>query len=207
MTAIAGRLAAVKVSGAPVAFTGEATTTLVANTTYQITNAVKRTWDMTVAITVKKDGVAQSAALYTLNRLTGTVTFLADIGVGHTITVDGSYLPLSLAAEAKQFSYTLSAQLLEDNQFGDTDITRVLGPQDCAGSLSRWQGVDTYFTDALLAGNPVVIEFSSNSAVGFDRRMWALLNQDGITAAIAGLIEESVAFMGTPDADGRILSR
>lgn len=207
MTATAGRKAQVKVSGAPVVFTGEATTKLVANTVYQVTNAVKQTWDRAVAITVKKDGVAQAAALYTLNRLTGTVTFLADIGGAPVVTVDGSYLPLSLAAEAKQFNYDLIAQQLEDNQFGDTDVTRVQGLQDVQGTIGRWYSVDTYFGDALVAGVPVVIEFSSNSAGAFDRRLWADINKDGMMAAIAGLIDESVSFVGSPDADGRILSR
>jgi len=207
MTAIAGRKAAVKVSGAPVAFTGEATTKLVANTVYQITNAAKQTWDRALPITVKKDGVSQAATLYTLNRLTGTVTFLADIGGAPVVTVDGSYLPLSLAAEAKQFNYDILAQLLEDSQFGDTDVTRVQGLQDVQGTIGRWYSVDTYFGDALVAGVPVVIEFASNSAAGFDRRVWALLDKDGMNAAIAGLIDESVHFNGSPDADGRVLSR
>src|SRR3954452_186344 len=112
MSAIAGRKGLIKVSGVGVAFVGEATTKVTANTVYQITNATKRGWDRAAAITVKKDGVAQAAALYTLNRLTDTVTFLADIGGAPVVTLDGTYLPLSNAAEAKSFSYKLMRDIL-----------------------------------------------------------------------------------------------
>ena len=205
MSGKSGRRAQVKVSGAAVTFTTEATTTVTANTVYQITDATKRVWDPTAAITVYKDAVSQSPTLYTINRLTGTITFTADQGAS-VITVSGSYLPLSLAAEAKEYSYDRTAQMLEDNAFGDSDVTRVMGLQDVSGTIGRWWSVDTYFTDALLAGNPVVIEFWSDSTLAFDRRCWALLEKDEMKAAIEGLIEESVTFNGTPDADGRILS-
>src|SRR6266496_4096205 len=107
--AIAGRRALVKVSGGAIVFTDEACTTVTANTVFQITNAVKRVWDRAVAVVVKKDAVVQAAALYTLNRLAGTITFLADIGGGHAITVSGSYLPMAAVIEGKMYSWEISA--------------------------------------------------------------------------------------------------
>lgn len=206
MTQLAGRKAQVKVSGGAVAFAGEATTTKVANTVYQITNAAKQVWDPSAAITVKANGVVADPSTYDVNRLIGQITFHADQGAA-VITLDGSYLPLSLAAEAKQYSFTLSTAMLEDNQFGDDDVTRVAGLTDVQGSIGRWYSIDTYFEDALVAGLPVVLEFWTDSGSTFDRRIWGIVNSDGMTAAIAGLIEENVSFMGSADADHRVASK
>lgn len=206
MAGTPGRKALVKVSGAAVSFTDEACSTVTANTVYQITNAAKRVWDRTAAITVKKDAVTQSAALYTLNRLTGKITFLADIGGGHTITVSGSYLPMSTAAEGKAYNYDLMRAILDDTEFGDSDVTKVPGLKDASGSIGRWWSVNTYFRDALLSENAVVLEFYTDASAAFDMRMWALIDKAGIAAAAAGLIDESVNFVGATDADGRVTS-
>lgn len=212
MTAVAGKKAQVKVTGAGLALTLTPLTELVSGTTFQVTDPTKRILDRVAQIDVYRDGglystTAVAGTLINVNRLTGTVTVAPPGGAGHTWLMTSTYLPASLAAEAKQFQYDILAQMLEDNQFGDADVTRVQGLQDVQGTLGRWYSIDTYFTDALLAGNPVVIEFSSDSSVAFNRRAWALLNKDSMSAAINGLIEESVSFVGTPDVDGRILSR
>lgn len=107
--AIHGRKALVKVSGAGVAFLDEATTKVTANTVYQITDAAKRVWDRSATITVEVDAdgagaggfVVAAASTYTVNRLTGTITFNADQGVDAIVRVDGTYLPLSTAAEGR----------------------------------------------------------------------------------------------------------
>lgn len=212
MSAIAGKKGLVKVTGAGVAFTAEAFTTVTANTVYQITNATKRVWDRAAAITVKKDGVAQSAALYTLNRLTGTVTFLADIGVGHTITADGTYLPLSNAAEAKSFSYKLMRDIQDstsyDSQNTDQGFKRKsdVGLYDASGSLGQWSSVDRYFETALIQGDPVVIELWADRGTAFDIRFWANLNQQQIESVVDGLVSQTVDWVGDPDIDGRVIS-
>lgn len=185
--------------------TDEATTTLAANTTYQITNSVKRVLDRSAAITVKKDAVSQASTLWTFNRLTGTVTFLADIGPGHTITVSGSYLPMSVSAQAKDYTYTLGAQTLDVTKFGDAFVNRIQGLKDVSGSLSGWKA-DTYFTAALIAGNPVVIQFWTDSSAAIDLTIWALLNTQQVQAAIDGAVEESIDFLGATDTDLRAIS-
>lgn len=205
MPATSGRKALVNVSGAAIAFTDEATTTLVANTTYFITNSIKRVWDRSVAIVVKKDTVVQSAALYTVNRLTGTITFLADIGGGHTITVSGSYLPLSVAAQAKEFRYDLSANNLDVSKFGDVYIPRVQGVKDVQGQLQDFK-IDQYFANTLIAGLPVMLEFWLDSSTAYDLRIWALLNKAQIQSAVAGAVEETIGFAGQTDLDGRSIS-
>jgi hypothetical protein len=200
--AYAGKSASVRIPGAATAFTAEATTKLVANTVYQITNASRRVLDRTAAITVKKDGVAQAATLYTLNRLTGTVTFLADIGGAAVVTMDGSYLPMSAAAEARSFNLSTRKNHGEDSAFGDTYVTRVATLLDCDGSLGAWQSVDVFFRDALIFGAPVVLEFSRDGT-NVDVRAWGLLGAEQIAAAVDGLVEKTVPFSGAADSDGR----
>lgn len=203
MAGKAGRKALIKVSGTATAFTDEACTNTVANLEYQITDSAKRVWDRTATITVSVGGTPVAATTYTLNRLTGTVIFgSASVRV---VTVTGSYLPLSTAAECKEYSYALAAELLDDSVFGDTWRTFVQGLKKISGSLGRWY-IDAYFTDALTAGEPVAVEFYSDSSGSFDVRCWALLNQAQIQSPIAGLIDESVSFEGVTDSDLRAIS-
>lgn len=206
MAGISGKRAQVKVSGSGLSFTAEATTKVTANTVYQITDTAKRVWDRSATITVYKDAVAQAATLYTLNRLTGTVTFLADIGAAPAITVTGTYLPLSVAAEAKSYTYGIQKAALDDTAFGDTYETKLHGLKSASGRVGRWHTTDTYFSDALVAGAPVVIEFWSNSAGTFDVKMWAMLDSDSMSVALRGVNEEDVSFVGAADTDGRVVS-
>jgi hypothetical protein len=211
MSAIQGRRGLVKVTGAATAFTGEATTRITANTVYQITNAAKRIWDRSATITVKKDAVTQAANLYTLNRLTGTVTFLADIGGAAVVTVDGSYLPTSNAAEAKSFAYELMKDLLDSTSYDSATADNYhkrkdAGLENASGSLGQWSSVDRYFETALIAGDPVVVELWADRATAFDIRFWALLNKQQIQSAVDGLVGQTVEWEGTPDVDGRVIS-
>lgn len=205
MPALSGKGAAVYASGAALSFTDEATTTLTANTVYQVTNTAKRVWDRSTTITVKKDAVAQASSLYTLNRLTGTVTFLADIGGGHTITVSGNYLPMSQVAQGKAYSYQIKASNLNVTKFGDTYMTRIQGMKDVAGSVNLW-GIDTYYRDALIAGNPVVVEFWTDTTSTYDLRVWALLNHEDVKTALTDAVDVTVQFAGSTDVDLREIS-
>jgi hypothetical protein len=211
MSAIAGKRGLVQLTGAAVAFVGEACTTVTANTIYQITNAAKRVWDRALPITVKKDGVTQAAALYILDRLNGKVTFLADIGGGHVITLDGSYLPLSTAAEAKTYGYAITADQLDSTSYDSANASggfkrKDLALLDASGTLGRWRSVDRYFENALIQGDPVVIELWADRGTAFDLRVWANLNRQQIQSACAGLIDETVEWKGDPDVDGRVIS-
>ena len=215
MAGTSGRKAQVKVTGGGVAFTHEAmfdtnSPTVGPRAVYQITDSTKNCWDPNAAITIEEssDGGATWVAptgTYHLIRLAGMVRFDIARTAGHLIRASGTYLPLSVAAECKDFNYSSISEMLEDNSFGDTDVTRLQGLTDIQGTLGRWWSTDTYFTDALLAALPVVIEFSSNSAAAFDRRVWALLNHDQVQAQVRGQpITEDVSFMGTPDVDGNV---
>jgi hypothetical protein len=198
MAANAGKLCAVKLSGTPTSMTAEATTGS-GNTTYQITNTAKRVLDPTATITVKDGGVA-TVESYTLNRLTGTVTFGS--AVVRTITIDGTYLPMTTVAEGKEFSLQIGITNSEDSAFLDADVTRLQNEADCKGSVGQWKNSSQNFKTALDAGTPVVLEFVRATSTVF-ARCWALFQSNGIQAEKKGLIEETIAFDGSADADGR----
>lgn len=200
--AIAGKKARLKISGTAIVFTDEATTTS-DNLTYQITNAVKRVWDRTVTIVVE-DGGVPTVEVYTINRLTGTVTFGS--AVVRTITVTGSYLPMAVAAECYDYNYSIEADNQDSTQFGDTFIHRVQGLLDVSGSISRFYAIDDVFIDKILAGEIFVIEFYTDFSQAADILVWAILASDEDSASVDGLVEEGLEFEGTADANGRVVS-
>ena len=216
MSATAGRVALVKVPGTPVAFTNEATTANAGRTVYSITNAAKSVWDPQAAITVQTspDGTTWSGASgYTLNRLAGSVTFAVALGAGYFTRVTGSYLPMSIVTGAKSFTYTLTAAILNSTGFDDAYTncgfpTKSIGLYDAQGTMARWyqNPVAGYFRDALLNATVVVLEFSVNRAVGYDCRIWALLDKQQIAAAVSSLVDDTIDWQGVPDADGNVVS-
>lgn len=192
-----------RVSGAAVAFTDEATATA-DNQSYQISDTAKRVWDRTATITVEEDGVP-TVESYTVNRLTGTVTFATVDALRGAVTVTGQYLPLTDAATAHRYSTSRSRAVPSDTAFGQTWETVVSGVKAIRGSLSRWV-IDEYFGDALVAGTIVVLDlFPDRSGTRFTR-VWALLNSEQMEAAVDGVADESVEFTGAHDADGRSFS-
>lgn len=201
MAAAAGRKIRIKVSSAAVSFTGEAFTNSGDNKTYQITNAAKRVWERAATITVKKDAVVQSPTLYTLNRLSGKVTFTADQGAG-VITADGSYLPMSLAAEANRWRLAFLGANADVSIFTDDDVKRLQMRQDVSGTLGRWW-VDAYFHDVLTAGDPIVLEMFLDGGTTPTAKAWAILGKKDVSGEQRSPIEELVEIEGAADVDGR----
>jgi hypothetical protein len=191
--AYAGRKALIKVGGNPVSMLDEPTTNTVTNLEYQITNTSKRIIDMNSSITVEVGGVAVSSG-YTVNTLTGTVIF--DTAAVRTVTVTGYYIPMSTAAECKEWSNTINGEMVDTTAFQADWNSRIQGLKMAEGSLSRWLTVDTYFFDALVSGKPVVIELFAQDTLNPDR-MWAIINSTEMSAVIDGANEEAVSFEST----------
>jgi hypothetical protein len=204
MTALAGRKALVRVAGAPVAFTDEATTGDVAHEVYNITATTKNCWDPTAAVTVKVDGVAVTTG-FTIERLVGRVTFAASQGAS-VITVSGSYLPLSTAAGEKQFTTTRDRTLIDVSDFG-SDWKKFLGGMlNVTGSLGVWYQNDSYFFDAMDGETPVVLEFFADSTAAFTMRVWTTLTKAALSASVDAAIDESIDWSGTADADDNVIA-
>lgn len=203
MAELAGKSAVVKISGYAADFTDEPTTANPSRTEYQVTNSLKHVWDRTAAITVKRstDGTnwnTVNSNEYTLKRLCGKVIFLSAQAINTQIKVSGKYLTMSTAAYAHEFSYSRACEPLAVTTFGDTHINRIPGLKSASGSLKQFDVTDTYFIDALLIGNPVVIEFRAQAS-GNPLRLWAYLDSSELSAAINNPQEESVSFSSTDE--------
>jgi hypothetical protein len=201
MSATAGKLVRLKMSGAAVAFVTEACTDTGDGKTYQITNAAKRVLDPTASISVYYNGVLKPASSYTLNRLAGTITFASAPGA-LAVTVTGSYLPMTTIAEGKSFSFATKTTTLEDVAFGDTDITRAVIEKMASGTIGMaW--LDNAFHAAFVAGGQLVVEIATASGATPIARAWALLTERSHDGSAAAWQEEGLTWESTPDADGR----
>lgn len=208
--AIAGHRAQVKVSGPPASLADQATTADAGRTRYR-TEASTGVFAPSASITVtRSDGVGGfapvPAAQYTLDRLSGAVVFASAQPEGTVVRVSGQFLTLAPAAEAKEFSYTLTGNNTDVSSFGDGHTRRQQSLKDASGSLSMWTSADRRFESALVSGNPVILEFYSDSDNDPDLRAWAILSSDEMSAAVDGVQETSVEWEGTADADGRVVS-
>jgi hypothetical protein len=205
MPGIAGKKALVKVGGIPVTLTNEATTDAGDHKNYQITTAARRVLDRATAVVVKNGGVAVNPLVdpFTVNRLSGTVTFVAADGA-RVITVSGKYVPLTSAVSSKNYTYSLARTALMDTDFDSANTntgfnTYQAGQLDISGSVGRRITTDTAMRDALIAGDPVVIEFFSDRSAAADMVCWALLNKDQVQSAVDGMQEGSIDFSGAAD--------
>jgi hypothetical protein len=136
----------------------------------------------------------EATTAYSLNRLNGTVTYVP--AVVRVIYVSGDYLPMSSAAYAHDYSYTKEIDAHGVTAFLATHKSRIAGQKYASGTLSDWEVTSTYFADALTAGVPVVLEFRGQTADN-PERVWALLNSQEITAAVAGAQDQVVKFIST----------
>lgn len=207
MPGIAGRRARVLVSGAPLDFTAEACST-VDDRIYTIDDAALRFWDRDTVVQVFDDAVAVDPETdpYTLNRLTGQVIFAAPDAARGPVTVTGRYLPVSAAAGARSYAWSLERMVVDDTDFEDagTDghVRKLAGMLDVSGSIGRRWRTESGMAAALLAGKPVILEFYSNRDADPDLICWALLSKEGVQAATEGTVDADVEWQGAPDADG-----
>lgn len=200
--ALAGKNALVKATGAAVGFTAEATNTS-DNQNYQIADATKQVWCAFCTITVLDGGIPTSES-FTLNRLTGTVTF-GSASV-RTITVTGSFLPLATVAQAFDFTYSISADNADTTEFTNQYIQRTQTVKDFSASLTRFENIDKVFFDRLNAGDSIVLEFFEDFTGTADLRARVLISTEEGSAAVDGVVEGSLDFEGSGDADGRVVA-
>ncbi len=136
----------------------------------------------------------EPAENYKLNRLSGTVTY--DTAVSRTIRISGEYLPMATAAYAHEYTYNREAEIHEVPRFLQAHMKRISGLKFASGTLNQWEISDSYFADALTDGDPVVLEFRG-SEEGNPQRVWALIEQTEMQAAIDSPQDEIVTFIST----------
>jgi hypothetical protein len=199
MAANAGKLCAVKLSGSGLSMTAEATTGT-GNTSYQITNTAKRVLDPTAAITVKDGGVT-TVESYTLDRLQGKIVFGSTVGPHHhrrrdVSADDDDRRGEGVLASRRRTRDARGHGIPRHRRHADPErerLQRLRRPVE-----EREQN----FKTALDAAVPVVLEFSRASGTVF-ARAWALFQTNGIIGREEGTDQETIAFDGSADTDGR----
>lgn len=200
--ALAGKNALVKTTGTAVAFVTESTTTS-DNLTYKILNTTKEIWCPFCTITVL-DGGVPTVEDYILNRLAGTVEFQA--AIVRVITLTGQFLPVTTVAHGFEFDYSISADNADSTEFGNQWIRRTQTLKDFSSSISRFENMDYMFHDKLVAEESLVLEFFEDSAGPADIRARVLIATEEDSAAVDGLVEASLDFEGSGDAEGRVVT-
>lgn len=133
-----------------------------------------------------------AAGAYSLNRLSGKATFGA--ATSRTVLISGSYLPMTIAATANKMSRADEATLHETQAFQAAYKKRLVGLKSASGTLAEFDVTDQTFIDALVAGNPIVIEDRS-TAVAEPSRTWALLESTQVEAAVDGVQNQTVSWI------------
>ncbi len=200
-----GRSALIKASGTGVSMTDEAMTDLGAHTAYQITDAAKRIISPYASVVVEVDTVAAAASSYTINRLTGTITFLSALAGTETVTITSTYLPLSTIADAKSWDLSVSNNSEDASVLGDTWTKREPTLGDVSGSFARFH-VDDAFITKVIAQELLLFEFYVQSSSTPEARAWGYLNSAGIDPQATSLIEESLDWSGSIDTEGRSIA-
>ena len=213
MAPVAGYSASVSVTGTTTAITGEATTDVAGgHTIFQITDTTRRVLDPNVTVIVKKDGAAQSAALFTVNYLFGKITFLSAIGAGHTVTVDCNYLPLLTVATAKAVQVSTKRASLDATRFADgPDTARIYGLLDAEGSITALEDLLTdhdpgggtrKFRDVLMnATARILLDTYLSTSDRF--RAFVAFDEQSLNLPVAGIVEASIKWKLAGDGAGK----
>lgn len=200
----------IKTTGTSTAVSGGACTDLGSHTAYQITDTAKRVMDPAAAVVVYKDtgsgAVAQASSLYTIDGLTGTITFLSALGGSDVVTVDYSYLPLLSVAAGKEFSIECMSELADKTTFdsggtrermavmrsakGTLGLIALLNEDLDAGAGSR------KLADVLQNGTMVYLEVQPGGA-GQKFRAYVHLENTDTKGGVAVLIESTLAWRTT----------
>jgi hypothetical protein len=113
----AGYVATLKMIGTPTTMTAEAMS-LVSGKTYQVTNAARRNFDLTAALSFSDGGgVIAAANIASVDYLFGRVTFVAGYTPTGSVTVTGTYAPLANIARATGFTLTQTSATVDDTDF------------------------------------------------------------------------------------------
>ena len=204
LTITPGYAAEVLVSGTSAVLTGQAMTEVVAHTVYQITDATKRVLDPQYAVTTSGTGP------FTVNRLTGTLTFTN--AQTPPVTVTGEYLPMAQVLYAHDYSISIKPKTNPTTPFFSQYQALMHGIVDASGTLSSYLdpaeivalSLPNYFRTNILADATIAIKFYMNT--GFNLVAWAELDGDAFTQAIDGVVDEAITWSGDADADGRVVA-
>lgn len=201
--AVAAYANTVKVTGASVVMTGEATS-LIATKTYRITNAAKRVIDPATSVVVKDAGVTVASTNYTLSLSFGTVVFAAGYTVTGSVTIDGAYLPTLTLAEVTEYSLSVQGSLADSTSLDSA------GYRAKTLTLRDWNSSVTALQSALYDNDPgagarIVADLHANGTAvllevnvgGYIFRGWCRIESFEEKGSLDGLVELSLSLTGT----------
>ena len=205
-TITAGHHAIIYASGTAATLTNEVCTNLSAHKVYQITAAAKQVLSPTYAVSTNGTGN------YTVNRLTGTLTFASDQTVNEQINITGKYLPMGQLLYAKDFSLSIKPKTTETTPFNQNYQALARGVSDVNGTIGTFYdpteiaslSLTPYWTTEMLADAVVAIKFHTPI---YDLLAWAEIDSQELKDAIDGMLEETIGWSGASDADGHVISR
>lgn len=107
-------------SSVPVSVTAEACTSLSASV-YRVTTSARRVLDPGNSVTVKDGGVTVSSSLYSIEYLTGKITF-SGYSPGGAITVDAYYIPMVALTQCDSAEFSVSNDLLNVTPYATAGV-------------------------------------------------------------------------------------
>lgn len=204
MTVKAGTKADLFIAGtAPVAFVDEATTADAGRTTYTITNAVKRLWHDATAVVVERNTgsgfVLVPSSEYRVEYVGGRIVFAVQQPIGTAVRVDGGYLTTAKAGGAHSWSADLGIDVQDTTEFGDEWRRKTTTLKDGSADFDRWW-IDSSYLDRLTSGASVIVVLYTDYAAGSRYEALARLASDSVDVATDGVVEESLSFEFTREA-------
>lgn len=206
-TITAGHHAIIYASGTAATLTSEPCTNLSIHKVYQITAAAKQVLSPTYAVTTNGTGN------FTVNRLTGTLTFAADQTTNEPINVSGKYLPMGQLLYAKDFSLSIKPKITDITPFGQNCQTVTRSLNDVNGTIGTFYdptevatlSIAPYWNTEMLADATIAINFYMSA--NYSLLAWALMDSEELKDAVDGVLEQTISWSGDSDADGHIVSR
>lgn len=197
MTVYTGQTASLYLSGTPVTLTAEATTEIGStHKIYQITNTAKQTLDRKTAYVVETspDNSTWSTAgatTYTVEPLTGTVTFASANAPGTHVRISGKYRPLTEFANGKEWGLSIDANMLNCTTFKSTWKQQTIGTKEGSVTFSQFYS-DSYFLDNLGTECVACLWVDETNRKGY--KAYVYVKSDAIKTPNDDLITEDVSF-------------
>lgn len=212
----------VKLGGTSTAFTGATASYVETNSdghfVYQLDDEWKRVWDRTVDVTIY-DSAAEVADsdIHNINYLFGLIAFSGTVGTDGTdatITVDGSYIPISEGendpenpgtplddtriAYCNSYDLSVEATILDKTGFKEAQSSngarmREAGLFDSSVTLGGFGRISEEISTAFHSRVPVLVEIiPGNAAETF--RGWYVVETDSLSGGVDDLETADISF-------------
>jgi len=202
----AGYNSTVKITGTPTAMVDEATTNLVPDLVYQITNAARRIVDPDAPIIVKVNAVPV-VGTWSFDFLFGKVTFDAPLVPLAVVTISGNFLPTVDVIESRDFTVSMMRDLADTTVFkANPNRTRLALLKDANGSISHLKallddldpgGGVLRLYDLFSSATRKVLEVNPGGQTDFWRG-WVTFDSQEVATAVADLVNATLNWQCTP---------